>query len=140
VVGGGMMGVETAAFLKGRGKDVILVSLQGEEQLGFGMESRLRHWFLNTFWPEMRIPFYSHKKWVEVTDEGLVVKDEKRGGQVTLLEGKTVVFCLGVKADSKFNAFMNSLPAEEIHKIGDCLRPRNILEAIHGGYTVAKGI
>jgi 2,4-dienoyl-CoA reductase-like NADH-dependent reductase (Old Yellow Enzyme family)/thioredoxin reductase len=140
VVGGGMMGCEAAVFLKGRGKDVVLVDIHGLDKLALGMESRLRQWFLLTLWPKMGVPFYPYTKVEEVNEKGLIVRDQKWGGRVHLLEGETIVFSLGLKADVKLNSLLNAGVAEEIHQIGDCVRPRSILEAIHEGYRVAAAI
>jgi pyruvate/2-oxoglutarate dehydrogenase complex dihydrolipoamide dehydrogenase (E3) component len=138
VVGGGMMGCEAAVFLKDRGKDVVLVDIHGFDKLGLGMESRLRHWFLLTFWPKMKIAFYPYAKVEEVNDEGLIVRDQKWGGRLQLLEGDTIVFGLGLKAHVKPNSLLDSGVAKEVHRIGDCVRPRSILEAVNEGYQVAS--
>lgn len=140
VVGGGMMGCEAAVFLKGRGKDVVLVDIHGWDKLGSGMESRLRQWFLLTLWPKMGIPFYPYTKVEKINEKGLIVRDQKWGGRLHLLEGETVVFGLGLRVDTKLNSLLSSGIAEEIHRIGDCVRPRSILEAVHEGYKVAAAI
>jgi 2,4-dienoyl-CoA reductase (NADPH2) len=135
-----MMGCEAAVFLKGRGKDVVLVDIHGLDKLGSGMESRLRQWFLLTLWPKMGIPFYPYTKVEKVNEKGLIVRDQKWGGRLHLLEGETVVFGLGLRVDTKLNSLLSSGIAEEIHRIGDCVRPRSILEAVHEGYRVAAAI
>ena len=140
VVGGGMMGCETAIFLKGRGKEVVLVDIHGIDQLGLGMESRLRQWFLLTLWPKMGIPFYPYSKAEEVTERGLAVRDQKWGGRVHLLEGDTVVFGIGVRADTRLHVLPTREIVGEIYKIGDCVRPRSILEAVEEGHRVATAI
>lgn len=140
VVGGGMMGCEAAVFLKGRGRDVVLVDIHGLDKLGLGMESRLRQWFLLTLWPKMGIPLYAYTKVEEVNGKGLIVRDQKWGGRVHLLEGETIVFGLGLRVDTKLNSLLKSGIAEEIRQIGDCVRPRSILEAIREGYRVAADI
>lgn len=140
VVGGGMMGCEAAVFLKGQGKEVILVDIHGLDRLGLGMESRLRQWFLLTLWPKMGIPFYPYTKVEEVKEEGLIVRDQKWGGRLHLLEGETMVFGLGLRANTKLNSLLSNGIAGEIHRIGDCVRPRSILEAIHEGHRVATAI
>jgi 2-enoate reductase len=134
VVGGGMMACEAAVFLKGRGKDVSLVTPRGLDQLALGMESRLRRWFLLTLWPKMGIPLYADQKAEAVTEQGLVVRDQKWGGGIRLLEGETVVFGLGLRAERRLHAGLSRQAATEIHRIGDCERPRSILEAVHEGY------
>jgi 2,4-dienoyl-CoA reductase-like NADH-dependent reductase (Old Yellow Enzyme family)/thioredoxin reductase len=138
VVGGGMMGCEAAVFLRDRGKEVVLVDIHGLDKLGLGMESRLRHWFLLTLWPKLKIPFYPYTKVKEVNDGGLIVRDQKWGGRLHLIEGDSIVFGLGLKAHVKPNSLLDSGVAKEIHRIGDCVRPRSILEAINEGYQVAS--
>jgi hypothetical protein len=86
----------------------------------------------------MKIPFYPYTKVEEVNDRGLIVRDQKWGGRLHLLEGDTIVFGLGLKAHVKPNSLLDSHVAKEVHRIGDCVRPRSILEAINEGYQVAS--
>ena len=134
------MGCEAAVFLKSREKDVVLVDIHGFDKLGLGMESRLRQWFLLSLWPKMGIPFYPYTKVEEVNEKGVIVRDQKWGGRLYLIEGETIVFGLGLKVDTRLNSLLNSAVAVEIHRIGDCVRPRSILEAINEGYRVANAI
>jgi pyruvate/2-oxoglutarate dehydrogenase complex dihydrolipoamide dehydrogenase (E3) component len=136
VVGGGMMGVRPQSFKRSR-KEVVLVDIHGLDKLGLGMESRLRHWFLLTLWPKLKIPL-PYTKVEEVNDRGLIVRDQKWGGRLHLIEGDSIVFGLGLKAHVKPNSLLDSGVAKEIHQIGDCVRPRSILEAINEGYQVAS--
>lgn len=140
VVGGGMMGCEAAVFLKGRGKDVGLVSSQGSDKLGWGMEYRLRRWLTLNLWPKIGIPLYPHSKVEAVTKEGIIVKEKKWGGRYRLLTCDNPVFALGLRADKKLKPLLRKTVAEEIYSIGDCVRPRNILEAIHEAYSVASSV
>jgi hypothetical protein len=98
------------------------------------VESRLRRWFLLTLWPKMGIPLYTDSKTEAVTEEGVIVRTRKWGGQVRLLEGKTAVFGLGLRAERRLHVGLNDQAATEIHRIGDCQRPRSIVEAIQEGY------
>jgi len=135
-----MMACEAAVFLRGRGKDVLLVSPHGLDQLATGMESRLRRWFLLNLWPKVGIPFYAYHKVEGVTEKGLIVRDKKYGGRVRLLEGDTVVFGLGLRSENKLLAALGEPLAAGIYRIGDCIRPRSILEAVHEGYQAGVAI
>jgi 2,4-dienoyl-CoA reductase-like NADH-dependent reductase (Old Yellow Enzyme family)/thioredoxin reductase len=140
VVGGGMMGCEAAVFLKGQGKDVSLVTPHGLDKLALGMEFRLRRWFVLNLWPRMGIPLYPHAKVEAITNEGVIVKEQEWGGRFRLLGGDTVVFALGLRADNRLNLLLGKGVAQKIYRIGDCVRPRSILEAIHEGYRVGIDI
>lgn len=134
------MACEAAVFLRGRGKDVLLVSPRGLDQLALGMESRLRRWFLLNLWPKMRIPLYADHKVEGVTEKGLIVRGQKWGGRVHLLEGDTVVFALGLRAENKLLSALGEPIAGGIHRVGDCIRPRSILEAVQEGYQAGVAI
>lgn len=140
VVGGGMMACEAAVFLKGRGHEVTLVMPRGIDQLALGMESRLRRWFLLYLWPKIGIPLYTDSKVEAVTEEGVVVRTLKWGGRVRLLEAETVVFGYGLRAEKRLYARLKDRIVSEIYRIGDCERPRSILEAIHEGYNVGSAL
>lgn len=73
----------------------------------------------------------------EITDKGLVVKN-KEGKRQTIL-ADTIVIATPLKPDTEL---LKTLKGEvpEIYAIGDCSEPRLILEAIGGGYRVARNL
>ena len=135
-----MMACEAAVYLKGRGKDPAMVFSWDLEKLAQGMESRLRRWFLLEVWDQLGIPVYPHNKILRMTKEGAILEDRRHGGRKRLLAGDTVVFALGLRSDNALYRSLGEHRDLEIHRIGDCVRPRTILDAIQDAYKVANKI
>ena len=73
----------------------------------------------------------------EITDKGAVVSDKK--GKRIELDADTVVLSLGVKSRyENVNAFKDL--TREVHVIGDCAKPRNLMAAIHDAFNITAEI
>jgi len=121
VVGGGMVGLETADFLASQGKQVIVIEVL--DQLG------------PTITPTARATLLSRLEALQVqTITGVLLEHwgqkgaslRKRDGSLLLLEGvDAVVIAVGVRS--------KRLPALEgivWKRVGDCEQPRDILAAV----------
>jgi len=142
VVGAGMTGCETAVFVTERGKEVTLVSRREIDFSDTGglapdMNPIMRRWFLFELWPELPITVVGKSTYQAVTDEGLIVQD--REGKQRLIAGDTVIFALGLKPDNNLKNTLNGL-APELYEIGDCIKPRQIIDAVREGAQVARTI
>jgi len=142
VVGGGMVGCETAVFLAETGRRVTLVTRRPsdfslKEGLAPDMEPLLRRWLLFELWPKLDIDVVARATFAKVTDEGLVVRDQE--GKSRLVEGDSVVFALGLTANKELESVLTGKVAE-LYSIGDCVEPRQIVHAVHEGADVARKI
>ncbi|MBI2906822.1 MAG: FAD-dependent oxidoreductase [Chloroflexi bacterium] len=131
VVGGGMVGCETAAFLAERGKKVKLVTRRGEEGLAIDMTTRARQWFFSTVWGGLGVKVITFSQFTEVVNGGLVVTDQQ--GIRKLIEGDMVVFCVGMTPVDGLKKHL-ALGASESYIIGDCAEPRRIMQAVREGF------
>ena len=68
----------------------------------------------------------------EFTDEGLMATDKE--GKDQILKADAVVLALGAKSESKLVKDLVHTDFE-LFKIGDCVSPRRIGEAIHEGFV-----
>ncbi|MBI2908408.1 MAG: FAD-dependent oxidoreductase [Chloroflexi bacterium] len=137
VVGGGMVGCETAAYLAHRGKRVRLVTRRGEDGLAIGMSVRARQWFLSSVWRNLGVEVLPHCQFAEVVDEGLIVIN--REGALRLIEGDMVVFCTGMASRNGLAQALQRKVAQ-FEVVGDCREPRNIMEAVREGYEAGMKI
>jgi 2,4-dienoyl-CoA reductase-like NADH-dependent reductase (Old Yellow Enzyme family)/thioredoxin reductase len=133
VVGGGMVGAETAEFLAEKGKRVTILEMLGKigiDMVPFAMTllyQRLK---------KLGVVMITKAKVVELKD-GCVVY-EKDGGKQTV-EADSVVLALGSKPNtSLMEAFKGQ--ASEVYAIGNAREPGNALEAIHEGSRVAREV
>jgi len=140
VVGAGMTGCEAAVYLTQNGKEVIIVSRRDTDFSDTGglapdMEPLLRRWFLFEIWPKLPIEAIGKSTFHEVTSEGLIVQD--REGRHRLIAGDTIVFATGMKPNNSLKEKLQG-GVPELYEVGDCIKPRRIIEAVEEAARVAR--
>jgi pyruvate/2-oxoglutarate dehydrogenase complex dihydrolipoamide dehydrogenase (E3) component len=129
-MGGGEVGCELAEYLAGQGKEVILVEML--QQILNGTEPRARVLLLRRL-RDLNVQVLTQSKLIEVRDK--VVTYERAGLKYRIGEVDTVVAALGSTAETTFTVALGDRAT--VHVIGDCVKPRRILEAIREGFEVA---
>ena len=134
VIGGGMVGCETADFLEERGKRVTLVEMLPE--LATNMRPTPRRKLLERLGSKP-INIFTEAKCERMTDRGLVIID-KHGEKITV-EADTLVFATGgISNDKLYQSLGGVIP--KLFQAGDCVQPRGIMEAIDEGMQIALRI
>lgn len=140
VAGGGSVGCELAADLAEAGKEVTVVEMRvtdfsDTDGLASDMNSILRRWFLFELWPTLPITVIGKSVFKEVTKEGLVI--ENREGEQRLIPADTVVFAAGLES---CNGLKQKLEGKvpELYEIGDCTKPRKIMDAVTDAAKIAR--
>ena len=136
ILGGGMVGIETAEFLCEKGHKVTVVtSRSGMESLATDMEGTTRALLLERL-PTMNIRFVFSAKVLEVCGNQVHFTQD---GQEQRLNVDTLIIAQGVESDRElFPALKEGGP--ELIVIGDCVEPRSAKEAIHEGFHAALKI
>jgi len=131
VIGGGMVGCETAEWIAEKGGQVTL--LEQLPEIAGDMESRTRKLMLARL----------DSKWVEILCNVVAERVEndkviyRQGGLRFEIRGVDhIVLALGYKA----NDFNPQIPSAKVHRIGDCLQPRKAIEAVHEGFLLGLEI
>lgn len=136
IVGGGLVGCETALWLAQQGKSVTIV--EALDKL-LALNGPLCH--ANSEMLEALIPFHG----IDVkcsacvlctTPNGILVK---QGGQEQEIEADTVLLCVGYRSENKLYEELNR-EVPEIYQIGDARNVANIMYAIWDAYEVASQI
>ena len=136
VIGGGEIGCETAEYLFELGKDVTLVTRRLHFQdLASEMETFNRYLLLKRL-KEEQIRVHTHTSLQEIVDGGVVVSDDR--GKHTL-NTETVILAFGSQSNDGVAKALNG-KVEELFVVGDCVKPRRSLEAIHEGSWAARQI
>ena len=137
IVGGGRVGCEIADFLAQRGKRVVIVeilpALFSEEAANF----RPRVLLLRRL-KSSGVRCYLDVKKEKITDFGMEIQDAE--GKVVSLKADSVVLAAGSAASDDTLSLLLQEKISEIFKIGDCVKPRQILEAIREGAEAALQI
>ncbi len=130
VMGGGEVGCELAEYLAVQGKDVVLVEMLPE--VLNGTEPRARVLLMRRL-RDLKVHVLTQSRVVAV--RGAVVTYERAGLKSTIAGVDTVVAALGSTADTTLREALGE--SASVHVIGDCVKPRRILEAIREGFEVA---
>jgi 2,4-dienoyl-CoA reductase-like NADH-dependent reductase (Old Yellow Enzyme family)/NADPH-dependent 2,4-dienoyl-CoA reductase/sulfur reductase-like enzyme len=138
VIGGGSVGLETAAYLKILGHDVVLIEMLHEIGGDLGPINK-------AFWhdkiSELNIPVHAGCEVSGIQKDRLQLKEE--GCLKTTEPFSSYVFAVGYEPE---NALIRALEQEksrlsfQIYSIGDCASPRNALHAIREGFEVAHSL
>ncbi len=131
IIGGGMIGCETAEFLTSRGKNVSIIEMLPKIARDIGPTSR---WSITMRIKRWGIKQFTSSKVISISDSGVEIERE---GKIEKVQGDTIVIAAGMKVnDDLFHVLKQKIP--NIHKIGDCFQARRMLEAIHEGYSIGK--
>ncbi len=131
VMGGGEVGCELAEYLAAQGKEVVILEVL--QDLALNMEPRGRALLIQRL----------HRLGVQALLQSRL--DEVRGETVTYDQGglkhridgvDTVVSAVGSASNRALGEALGAAGAT-VHLIGDCVKPRRILEAIREGFELA---
>lgn len=134
VLGGGEVGCELAEYLATQGKEVVILELL--QDLALTMEPRGRVLLVQRL-RELGVQVLLQSRMSEV--RGATVTYEQ-GGLMHRIQGvDTVVSAVGSTAHRPLGEALR-VPGATVHCIGDCVKPRRILEAIREGFELAYAI
>jgi 2,4-dienoyl-CoA reductase (NADPH2) len=135
VVGGGRVGCETAELLARQGKEVTLVRMSGKRRLAEELGPASRGSFLEGL-SGSGVKIKATAVINSIDNEGVTVSES---GVTAHIDADTVIISPAPTAD---NGIAGSLEGKvpEIYIIGDCVKPRAIIDAIHEGYAAGAGI
>jgi pyruvate/2-oxoglutarate dehydrogenase complex dihydrolipoamide dehydrogenase (E3) component len=134
ILGGGLVGCESAVHLAQEGKDVTVVEMM--KDVAVDVNVRQRPILLDMF-AKLQVKVETGMKGVKITDEGLVCTDET--GKENLFEADTVVCSVGQHALREVvNDLLDAAP--EVLQVGDCIKPQKVTEALYRGYHAGLDI
>ena len=136
VIGGGLIGCETAEFLAAQGSDVTILELQPE--LAKDMESRTRRYLMQRL-REYGTRFLTSTQVLEVTEEGKVKAKFPSGSERWLDDFDTLVIAVGYRAENALAAELEEMGCPCV-RVGDCASVGKILTAIESGFQAGCSI
>ena len=130
IIGGGLVGCETAEYLVTKGKTVTIIEMLDEIATGVGLSFKIG---LINMLAAGGVSMLTGATCQKITETGVVIINKE--GEIQTIGADNIVLAIGAKPN---NGLMKSIKelAPEIYMIGDCVKPRRILEAISDGHRI----
>ncbi|WP_426350051.1 FAD-dependent oxidoreductase [Alloiococcus sp. CFN-8] len=134
IIGGGLVGVETAELLTSQGKEVIIVEMldQVAKEL-----VHLRKIFALEFINKHNIKTYTDSKCVEIKENSIVIEKDAVNEEIKGIG--TVVMAVGSRADNTMVEILKDMNYP-YHVIGDALQARKAINAIWEAAAIGRAI
>lgn len=134
ILGGGLIGSESAVYLDGLGKEVSIVEMRED----YAMDAPGFHKLgLKTYFDKSNVKIYVNTTAKAVTEEGLVCADAE--GRELLLEADTIFVAAGMRPNEEAVDELR-YAAPRFIRVGDCIRAGKVHAAVTGGYYGAIDI
>jgi 2,4-dienoyl-CoA reductase-like NADH-dependent reductase (Old Yellow Enzyme family)/thioredoxin reductase len=134
IVGGNMVGCETALYVRGLGKDVTVLEmtpvLHADANWCVGPS-------LDEHFEESGVRAIANARCTVITDTGVRVTYQT--GKTEIIPADTVILAAGMRSNAEvFQSMYRCAP--EVIPVGDCLQPATIRQASRTGYFTARDI
>jgi pyruvate/2-oxoglutarate dehydrogenase complex dihydrolipoamide dehydrogenase (E3) component len=134
VVGGGLLGVETALFFAQQRKQVTIIEMMGADDV-LKDASIINRFYLLDQLKQHKVQVLTGQKMETITGDGIRITDGNSDHKD--LQTDTVILAMGMTArKSTVDELRKLLPHTEVAVIGDCYQPRNLFAAIHDGFNM----
>ena len=136
VIGGGLVGCETALWLAEDGKQVKIIEILPELMTGGLPVPLMNRMMLIDLLALNNVDVLTSVNVQEITEGWIIVTDKGEGSR-RRINADTVVIASGLTSDD--DLFMKLAGQfSHVYAIGDCQEPRNIMGAIWDGYEVGR--
>jgi 2,4-dienoyl-CoA reductase-like NADH-dependent reductase (Old Yellow Enzyme family)/thioredoxin reductase len=134
IIGGGLVGCETAEFLAEQGKEITILEMLDE--MAVEVIPALRALLLSRL-VDKGVTMLAGVKCQELKDGSLIIVMKE--GDKRTIQADTIILAAGTKPNTDlFQALQGK--ALEVYSVGDCVHPQNVAEAMADGYRVGRGI
>lgn len=127
VIGGGLVGLETADYLSKQGHKIILVEML--PKIGADMDPLAKSMLLERL-NQQNVEIHKNSRVMKLTENEVFVQ---QGEDTVQFPIETVVMAVGVRANRELEDSLEN-SGLDIKVIGDALKPRKVLEAVWEGF------
>lgn len=136
VLGGGLVGAETAEFLAAQGKEVAVLEMRDE--IAPDMQGRARAFLMEEL-SARHVKLMTGLEVRSVDGNGVVIVKDRYGNEYPLPRYDTLVAAMGYRSEQSLCAELTREGMRFV-AIGDCVKADKIMAAVHQGYHAAKAI
>ncbi len=137
IIGGGEVGVETADYIaeKGVAKSVVIVEML--PVIGADMTAKNKDYIVDNVLRKLGVKMYTNLRVTDIKDGKVIATDREWNKRE--FEADTVVNAMGYVANTGiYEALSGKVP--RLYRIGDCIKPRKMLDAVHEAAYIARQI
>jgi len=139
IIGGGTVGCETALWLATeQKKEVTIIEKLSDLMITPPIPPHMNRLMLLDLIALNKIKVMTNVEVREITDQGLIVHGENFGSKE--IECDTIALAVGFKPTNNLYNILEKEKIAQFYSIGDCKKPRRILDAIWEGYFIANEI
>lgn len=131
VLGGGLVGCETAIHLGRHGKQVTIVEMRGEA----AADCNCFHKTAVKLELDKYVTVLTHTRAQEIREDGLL--GIREDGEAVFIPADTIVCAAGMRSDHTLEEELSGMDVE-FCSIGDAVRPNKVTQAVFDGYYRAK--
>ena len=132
VIGGGLVGCETAHYLAEAGRKVTIVEML--DALGDPHDYRHTVPLVEKLDQNPNLKYFTSSKCLGISSEGAKIVDSN--GNESLIEVDTIVYAVGMVSNTDKIEKLRDL-APEFYLVGDSIKPQQIMQAMQSGYYTA---
>ena len=133
IIGGGLVGIETAEFLATNERQVSVIEIM--DRICADMPIFARDDLIRRV-RKLRVNILTETKVDKIIKNTISLR---KNGQQQIIQADTVIIATGSKANRKLSEELEGI-VPELYSVGDCQKPRKILEAIHEGFRVGNEV
>ena len=131
IIGGGSVGTEVAEYLAEKGKEVTIIEML--DQLAKDLPAIARQLQLIAL-EENNVKIVTEATVQEITDTAIIASQR---GEKVVVPADSVVLALGYRSDTSLK---DELEGQRVLRLGDCVKPRKILDAIREGFDTGAAV
>jgi 2-enoate reductase len=132
IVGGGLVGCETALHLAQNGVKVTIVEILNSVARDMVWGNALD---LIKLLDDNNVEIFTNTYPLKITETGANLANHL--GEEKTIEADTIILAVGMKSSNSISAEALVYKLSEVYMIGDCVKPRHVLDAIREGYRTA---
>lgn len=136
VIGGGLVGCETALWLAQKGKKVSVVEMMPDILGGPHNLPFMNYDMLKDLLPYNKVDVYRKTKVTKVNEHSVTIENENG---VKEIPADTVLIAVGYRSENKLQQDLKGIGIP-VYNVGDSRDVKNIIHAIWDAYEIARGI
>jgi len=132
MIGGGIVGCETALYLAQQGKQITIVEIMSSVARDMFFANRTH---VLELLAEANVKILTETSVAEITDDGVVIADKEYKRSQHPCD--TVVIALGLEPNTGLEEELKD-KVSEVYAVGDCVGPRKVIDAVWEGFRLAR--